>query len=236
MYLVFTCMPCESCRGWLVSLLSCFCNVLRLLITSLVRWFCTGALSLVLFQATKQLPSRKKHFVVMFAWCNAGLFLLLLFFLLSVCVCACVWVCVCRQHCHFPRKAYAVCFMGTEKSGSHQMAITGTAGLVSWIQYAKGDDEEGRFLHISRHTKMALVSISMLNYLIGDVSTRFYCFFKTIPLQSPCETISFTEPHPPVTFSLSLSLSLSLFCDGELISRKRQAAVFESLHNLGDFD
>ena len=48
MYLVFTCMPCESYRRWLRFLLLCY--VFQALINSLVCWFCTGTLGLVLVQ------------------------------------------------------------------------------------------------------------------------------------------------------------------------------------------
>ena len=50
MYLVFTRMPGESYRRRLRSLLLYLCYVFRALINSLVRWFCTSARSLVLFQ------------------------------------------------------------------------------------------------------------------------------------------------------------------------------------------
>ena len=46
--LVFTRMPGESYRRWLGSLLLCLCDVFRALIKSLVCWFCTSALGLVL--------------------------------------------------------------------------------------------------------------------------------------------------------------------------------------------
>ena len=49
MYLVFTRMPGESYSRRLRSLL-CSCHVFHTLINSLVCWFCTGALGLVLFQ------------------------------------------------------------------------------------------------------------------------------------------------------------------------------------------
>ena len=48
MRLVFTCMPGESYRRRLGSLL-CLCDVVQALINSLVCWFCTCALGLVLF-------------------------------------------------------------------------------------------------------------------------------------------------------------------------------------------
>ena len=48
-YLVCTRMPGESYRRLLGSLL-CLCDVFRALINSLVCWFCTSALGLVLFQ------------------------------------------------------------------------------------------------------------------------------------------------------------------------------------------
>ena len=50
MCLVFTRMPGESYRRRLRSLFLCLCDVFRALINSLVCWFCTSALSLVLFQ------------------------------------------------------------------------------------------------------------------------------------------------------------------------------------------
>ena len=50
MYLVFTRMPGESYRRWLRSLLLCLCYVFRALINSLVCWFCTSAVGLILFQ------------------------------------------------------------------------------------------------------------------------------------------------------------------------------------------
>ena len=50
MYLVFTRMPGESYIRRLRSLLLYLCYVFRALINSLVCWFCTSALSLVLFQ------------------------------------------------------------------------------------------------------------------------------------------------------------------------------------------
>ena len=51
MHLVFTRMPGESCCRWLRSLLLCLCDVFLVLLNSLVYWFCTGALGLVLFQS-----------------------------------------------------------------------------------------------------------------------------------------------------------------------------------------
>ena len=48
MYLVFTCMPSESYRRWLRSLLLYLCYVFWVLINSLVCWFCMCALGLVL--------------------------------------------------------------------------------------------------------------------------------------------------------------------------------------------
>ena len=50
MYLVFTRMAGESCRRRFGSLLLYLCYVFRALINSLVCWFCTSALGLVLFQ------------------------------------------------------------------------------------------------------------------------------------------------------------------------------------------
>ena len=50
MYLAFTRMPGESYRRRLGSLLLYLCYVFRALINSLVCWFCTSALGLVLFQ------------------------------------------------------------------------------------------------------------------------------------------------------------------------------------------
>ena len=50
MYLVLTRMPRESYRRRLRSLLLYLCDVFRALINSLVCWFCTSALGLVLFQ------------------------------------------------------------------------------------------------------------------------------------------------------------------------------------------
>ena len=50
MYLVFTRMPGESYCRRLRSLLLCLCDVFRMLINSLICWFCTSALGLVLFQ------------------------------------------------------------------------------------------------------------------------------------------------------------------------------------------
>ena len=50
MYLVFTRVPGESYRRRLRSLLLYLCYVFRTLINSLVCWFCTSALGLVLFQ------------------------------------------------------------------------------------------------------------------------------------------------------------------------------------------
>ena len=50
MYLVLTCMPRDSYRRRLRSLLLYLCDVFRALINSLVCWFCTSALGLVLFQ------------------------------------------------------------------------------------------------------------------------------------------------------------------------------------------
>ena len=50
MYLAFTRMPGESYRRRLRSLLSYLCHVIRALINSLVSWFCTSAVGLVLFQ------------------------------------------------------------------------------------------------------------------------------------------------------------------------------------------
>ena len=50
MYLVFTRMPGESYRRWLRSLLLYLCYVFRALINSLVYWFFTSALGLILFQ------------------------------------------------------------------------------------------------------------------------------------------------------------------------------------------
>ena len=49
-YLVFTCMPGDSYRRRLQSLLLCLCYVFRALINSLVCWFCTSTPGLVLFQ------------------------------------------------------------------------------------------------------------------------------------------------------------------------------------------
>ena len=50
MYLVFTHMPGEGYLRHLRSLLLCLCNVFRVLINSLVCWFCMSALGLLLFQ------------------------------------------------------------------------------------------------------------------------------------------------------------------------------------------
>ena len=50
MHLVFTRMPGESYCRRLRSLLLCLCDVFRTLINSLICWFCTSALGLVLFQ------------------------------------------------------------------------------------------------------------------------------------------------------------------------------------------
>ena len=50
MYLVFTRMPGESYLRRLRAFLLCLCEVFRALINSLVYWFCTNALGLVLFQ------------------------------------------------------------------------------------------------------------------------------------------------------------------------------------------
>ena len=50
MYLVFTRTPGESYRRLLRSLLLCLCDVFRGPVNSLVCWFCTSALGLVLFQ------------------------------------------------------------------------------------------------------------------------------------------------------------------------------------------
>ena len=50
MYLVFTRMSGESYRRRLWSLLLRLCDVFRARINSLVCWFCTSALGLVLFQ------------------------------------------------------------------------------------------------------------------------------------------------------------------------------------------
>ena len=50
MYLVSTRMPGESYRRRLRSLLLCLCDVFRALINSLVCWFRTSTLGLVLFQ------------------------------------------------------------------------------------------------------------------------------------------------------------------------------------------
>ena len=50
MYLVFTHTPGESYRRRHRSLLLCLCDVFRALINSLVCWFCTSALGLVLFE------------------------------------------------------------------------------------------------------------------------------------------------------------------------------------------
>ena len=49
-YLVFTHMPGEGYHRWLRSLLLCLCDVFQGLINSLVWWFCTGALGLILFK------------------------------------------------------------------------------------------------------------------------------------------------------------------------------------------
>ena len=54
MYFVFTRMPGESYRRWLRSLLLCLCDVFRALMNSLVCWFYTDALGLVLFQIIAQ--------------------------------------------------------------------------------------------------------------------------------------------------------------------------------------
>ena len=48
MHLVFTCMPGESYGRWLLSLLLCLCDIFQVLINSLVPWFCTSTLGLVL--------------------------------------------------------------------------------------------------------------------------------------------------------------------------------------------
>ena len=50
MYLVFTRVPGENYRRRLGSSLLYLCNVFRALINSIVCWFCTSALGLVLFQ------------------------------------------------------------------------------------------------------------------------------------------------------------------------------------------
>ena len=50
MYLAFIRMPGESYRRRLTSLLMYLCKVFRALINSLVCWFCTSVLGLVLFQ------------------------------------------------------------------------------------------------------------------------------------------------------------------------------------------
>ena len=59
MYLVFTRMPGESYRRRLRSLLLYLCYVFRALINSLVCWFYTSALGLVLFQIRRK--ERKKQ-------------------------------------------------------------------------------------------------------------------------------------------------------------------------------
>ena len=49
-FMYLTCMPGESYPQWLRSLLLCLCNIFRVLINSLVCWFCARALGLALFQ------------------------------------------------------------------------------------------------------------------------------------------------------------------------------------------
>ena len=64
MYLVFTRMPGESYRRRLRSLLLCLCDVFRTLINSLVCWFYTNALSLVLLQNISKGISHEYHSIV----------------------------------------------------------------------------------------------------------------------------------------------------------------------------
>ena len=57
MYLVFTRMPGKSYCRWFRSLLLCLYSIFWTLINSLVCWFCTSALGLVLFQWGREWPS-----------------------------------------------------------------------------------------------------------------------------------------------------------------------------------
>ena len=64
MYLVFTCMPGESYRWRLRSLLLYFCCIFQALINPRVCWFCTSAQDLVLFQI------KLKFFSCLIRGCN----------------------------------------------------------------------------------------------------------------------------------------------------------------------
>ena len=71
MYLVFTRMPGESYRRRFRSLLLYYCDVFRVLINSLVCWFCTSALGLVLFQIynrqmSGQISDHSHHSLLMY--------------------------------------------------------------------------------------------------------------------------------------------------------------------------
>ena len=61
-YLVFTRVPGESYRRRLRSLILCLCDVFRGPVNSLVCWFCSSALGLVLFQTVGvQFKFKQKH-------------------------------------------------------------------------------------------------------------------------------------------------------------------------------
>ena len=59
--IVFIRIPGESYSGRLVSLLLYLCYIFRALISSLVCWFCTSGLGLVLFQISVHLNKFKKR-------------------------------------------------------------------------------------------------------------------------------------------------------------------------------
>ena len=61
-YLVFTCMPGESYWRRLRSLL-CLGDVFQVLINSLVCWFCTGTLSLILFHIVTFFVTLQQHLI-----------------------------------------------------------------------------------------------------------------------------------------------------------------------------
>ena len=61
-YLVFTCMPGESYWRQLRSLL-CLGDVFQVLINSLVCWFCTATLSLLLFHIVTFFVTLQQHLI-----------------------------------------------------------------------------------------------------------------------------------------------------------------------------
>ena len=92
MYLVFTRMPSESCSRRRGSLLLCLCDIIRALITSLVCWFCTGALGLVLLHIVSFLwldiiSERYQSAVWQICCCSSS-------FWCCCCCCCCEFICL----------------------------------------------------------------------------------------------------------------------------------------------